>query len=248
MTTRLFVGNLSYDTTEDSLGAAFGADGRNVRRVSILLDRETGRPRGFGFVDMATDEDAHAAIAAMDGFELDGRSLRVDIAKERQAGPGGGDRGPRPDAGRRGGSDRGGPPPRRDGGGDRPPRREFRDEGRPPREERSFDGDRGGADRGGSDRGGGDRAAGDRGAGDRGGSDRSGGDRPAPSRDRPRQFRRDDAPPRGGGWDDPSPPSRGGPKRGGNKKGRKGRGGDDDSFGAWDGNFDSLSDDFDDEY
>ena len=95
MTKRLYVGNLSFDTTEDTLTAAFEADGRKVSSVSIVTDRDTGRPRGFGFVEMATEEDANAAIAALDGTELDGRTLKVNEAKEKRprGGGGGGHRG-----------------------------------------------------------------------------------------------------------------------------------------------------------
>ncbi|HKX46063.1 MAG TPA: RNA-binding protein, partial [Planctomycetota bacterium] len=91
MTARLYVGNLSYDTTEDSLRAAFSQGGRTVKDVHIVSDRETGRPRGFAFVEMASAAEAQAAAQAMDGAELDGRNLRVNEAQERQQrGPGGG--------------------------------------------------------------------------------------------------------------------------------------------------------------
>jgi RNA recognition motif-containing protein len=66
MGTKLYIGNLSYNTTEDALRAAFGADGRQVTEVSIITDRETGRPRGFAFVQMASPADATAAISALD--------------------------------------------------------------------------------------------------------------------------------------------------------------------------------------
>ena len=74
---RLYVGNLSYDTKDDSLIAAFEQDGRKVASVHIVTDRDTGRPRGFAFVEMASEEDAQSAISAMDGTEVDGRALRV---------------------------------------------------------------------------------------------------------------------------------------------------------------------------
>lgn len=90
MGTKLYVGNLSFDTTEADLKAAFAADGRQVREVAIISDRETGRPRGFAFVTMASDADAQAAIQAWDGQALDGRTLRVNEAQERQPGGGGG--------------------------------------------------------------------------------------------------------------------------------------------------------------
>ncbi|MGC6488303.1 MAG: RNA recognition motif domain-containing protein, partial [Planctomycetota bacterium] len=89
---RLYVGNLSFQTTEDALRDAFGADGREVAEVKIMLERDTGRSRGFAFVEMGTDEDAQAAIEAMDGADLDGRPLRVNEAQPRQdfGGRGGG--------------------------------------------------------------------------------------------------------------------------------------------------------------
>jgi RNA recognition motif-containing protein len=88
-----YVGNLSWDTSEDPLRLAFAQDGRNVKDVAIISDRETGRPRGFGFVEMASKADAEAAISALDGTSLDGRSIRVNEAQERAPrGGGGGDR------------------------------------------------------------------------------------------------------------------------------------------------------------
>jgi RNA recognition motif-containing protein len=87
---RLFVGNLSWDTREDDLIAAFEQDGRSVESARIMTDRDTGRPRGFAFVEMASDSDAQAAIQAMDGVELDGRPLRVNEAEERRPRSGGG--------------------------------------------------------------------------------------------------------------------------------------------------------------
>ncbi len=96
MGNRLYVGNLSFDTNEDSLRAAFAADGRNVKEITIMTDRDTGRPRGFGFVEMESSQDAEAAISALDGTELDGRNIKVNEAKERVprsgGGGGGGDR------------------------------------------------------------------------------------------------------------------------------------------------------------
>lgn len=84
MGTRLYVGNLSFQTTEDSLRAAFGGDGRQVTEVKIMLDRDTGRSRGFAFVDMASDADAASAIKALDGQQFEGRSLKVNEAQERK--------------------------------------------------------------------------------------------------------------------------------------------------------------------
>jgi RNA recognition motif-containing protein len=103
MSKKLFVGNLPYSTTEDSLREIFGADGRNVSRVTIVTDRDTGRSRGFAFVEMATDEEAQAAVSALNGTDFDGRTLRVDIAHDKPAGGGGGGRGGRGGGGGRGG-------------------------------------------------------------------------------------------------------------------------------------------------
>jgi RNA recognition motif-containing protein len=79
---KMYVGNLSYDTTDDSLNAAFAAHGE-VASASVITDRETGRSRGFGFVEMNNDEEAKAAMAALDGTDLDGRPIRVDEARPR---------------------------------------------------------------------------------------------------------------------------------------------------------------------
>ena len=91
MGTKLYVGNLNYNTTEQTLREAFGANGREVASVSIILDRETGRSRGFAFVEMATAEGAAQALQELDGQDVDGRKLRINEAREREAsGPGGG--------------------------------------------------------------------------------------------------------------------------------------------------------------
>ncbi len=90
MGTRLYVGNLSFDTTEDSLRNALSQAGRGVKEVNMVMDRDTGRPRGFAFAEMANDNDAQAAIKALDGAELDGRNLKVNEAHERQPRSGGG--------------------------------------------------------------------------------------------------------------------------------------------------------------
>ena len=90
MGNRLYVGNLSWDTTEDSLMAALSEGGRNVKEVSIMTDRETGRSRGFAFAEMASDADAQSAIDDLDGKALDGRNLTVNEARPRQPRPGGG--------------------------------------------------------------------------------------------------------------------------------------------------------------
>ncbi len=95
MGTRLYVGNLSWDTNEETLRATFAADGRTVTDTHIVSDRDTGRPRGFAFVEMSSDQEAQDAISALDGAELDGRNIRVNEAQERQprSGGGGGGRG-----------------------------------------------------------------------------------------------------------------------------------------------------------
>jgi len=91
----IYVGNLSYDTDDASLRAAFEAHGE-VTSAQVISDRDTGRSRGFGFVEMPSDEEARAAIAALDGTDLQGRSLKVNEARprgERRGGGGGGGRG-----------------------------------------------------------------------------------------------------------------------------------------------------------
>ncbi len=96
MAKRLYVGNLAFQTTEDTLRAAFEADGRKVADVQLMLDRDTGRSRGFAFVEMVSDEDAQKAIGALNGQPLDGRPLRVNEAQDRAprgGGGGGGGRG-----------------------------------------------------------------------------------------------------------------------------------------------------------
>ena len=89
MGARLYVGNLSYGTTDDSLKVAFGVHG-NVVSASVVTDRETGRSRGFGFVEFGSDAEARTAIDAMNGSMLDGRALTVNEARERTSGGGGG--------------------------------------------------------------------------------------------------------------------------------------------------------------
>ena len=92
MSSKLFVGNLSFNTTENDLNDAFGAHG-TVTETNLMMDRETGRPRGFAFVTMSTPEEAQKAIDALNGKELAGRALTVNIAKpreERSDGGGGG--------------------------------------------------------------------------------------------------------------------------------------------------------------
>jgi RNA recognition motif-containing protein len=82
---------MSFDTTEATLRQAFEAHGE-VTSVNIITDRYSGRPRGFAFVEMADDEAARAAIAALNGQDLDGRTLKVDEAKPRRSSGGGGGR------------------------------------------------------------------------------------------------------------------------------------------------------------
>ena len=93
MSNKLFVGGLSWDTDDHSLTQAFQPFGE-VKDAKVITDRDTGRSRGFAFVEMANDADAQAAIQAMDGTSLDGRDLKVNEAQERQnRGGGGGGRG-----------------------------------------------------------------------------------------------------------------------------------------------------------
>lgn len=90
MGNRLYVGNLSFDTTDADLIAAFEQGGVKVTSAQIMMDRDTGRSRGFAFVEVGSAGDLQAAIKAMDGAQLDGRALRVNEAEERKARPGGG--------------------------------------------------------------------------------------------------------------------------------------------------------------
>jgi RNA recognition motif-containing protein len=90
MGTRLYIGNLSFNTTEDTLRKALTEGGRTVKDLHLPSDRETGRPRGFAFAEMGSDAEAKAAIAALDGKQLDGRALKVNEAQERAPRPGGG--------------------------------------------------------------------------------------------------------------------------------------------------------------
>lgn len=86
MSTKLFVGNLSFQTTENALQDAFAAHG-TVLEVNLMLDRATGRPRGFAFVTMATPEEAQNAVQAMNGAQLDGRPLTVNEARPKEDRP-----------------------------------------------------------------------------------------------------------------------------------------------------------------
>ena len=83
MAKKIYVGNMNYATTEDQLFDLFGQYG-TVNSVRIITDRETQRPKGFGFVEMEDDDAADAAISELDGKEYDGRNLRVNVALERR--------------------------------------------------------------------------------------------------------------------------------------------------------------------
>ena len=94
MSAKLFVGNLSFSVTENDLEDAFAAHG-TVVETNLMMDRATGRPRGFAFVTMGSDEEAQKAISALNGKELAGRALTVNVARpkeERAPGGGGGGR------------------------------------------------------------------------------------------------------------------------------------------------------------
>jgi len=89
MSNKLFVGNLSFNTTENDLNDAFAEFG-SVTEVNLMMDRMTGRPRGFGFVTMGSSDDAQKAIEGLNGKDLDGRALTVNVAKPREERPSGG--------------------------------------------------------------------------------------------------------------------------------------------------------------
>lgn len=118
MESKLYVGNLSYSTTEDDLRQLFSQAG-NVKSVSVIKDRDTGRSKGFAFVEMGSDEDAQKAVSQFNGQSFQDRSLKVNVARPREdrprGGGGGGFGGPRGGGG--GGGGYGGP--RGGGGGDR---------------------------------------------------------------------------------------------------------------------------------
>jgi len=107
METKLFVGNLSWDVSENALQEAFSQHGP-VSEVKVVMDRDTGKPRGFAFVTMGTKEAAEAAIKAMNGYELQGRALTVNEARAREERPGGGGGGGRGGRGGGGGGRGGG--------------------------------------------------------------------------------------------------------------------------------------------
>ncbi len=101
MGTRLYVGNLPFDTSESQLRTLFQEGGRQVSEVKIITDRDTGRPRGFAFVEMGSQADAEAAVSSLNGREFGGRALTVNEAREQAPrrsggfGGGGGGRGRR---------------------------------------------------------------------------------------------------------------------------------------------------------
>jgi RNA recognition motif-containing protein len=94
MNTKLFVGNLSFNTTENDLQDTFAAHG-TVTEANLMTDRTTGKPRGFGFVTMGTPEEAQKAIDALNGASVDGRSITVNVARPKEERTGGGFRGGR---------------------------------------------------------------------------------------------------------------------------------------------------------
>lgn len=93
MGSRVYVGNLPFNVDEEQLRLLFEEGGRQVLEVKIVTDRDTGRPRGFAFVDMATQEEAQAVINSLNGTEVGGRTLTVSMARERQPRSGGPGRG-----------------------------------------------------------------------------------------------------------------------------------------------------------
>jgi cold-inducible RNA-binding protein len=132
----LFVGNMSFQTTESELRDLFAPFGQ-VTRVHMAMDRETGRARGFAFVEMPNDAEAAQAMTALDGKELGGRNLKVNEARPK--GEGGGSRGPRNFSGPSGGRGPGGGGGRGKGGGggrDRFSNEDYRESARQPREPR----------------------------------------------------------------------------------------------------------------
>jgi RNA recognition motif-containing protein len=104
---KLYVGNLSYNLRDSDLEDMFAAHG-SVQSAQVIMDRDTGRSKGFGFVEMSNDQEAQDAISAMNGKEIDGRSLTVNEARPREEGGGGGRRGGGGGGGYGGGGGRGG--------------------------------------------------------------------------------------------------------------------------------------------
>src|SRR5215468_2296057 len=104
---KLYVGNLAYSIDDGSLQQIFGAHG-TVQSAQVIMDRDTGRSKGFGFVEMGSDQEAQAAIQAMNGKEIEGRPLTVNEARPKEGGGGGGRGGPRGGGGGYGGGRGGG--------------------------------------------------------------------------------------------------------------------------------------------
>jgi len=104
---RLYVGNLSYGTNDDTLKQLFEAHG-SVTSAQVIVDRDTGRSKGFGFVEMSSDQEAQAAITALNGQQVDGRPLTVNEARPKTEGGGGGGGGGRGGRGGYGGGGGGG--------------------------------------------------------------------------------------------------------------------------------------------
>src|SRR4051794_23015014 len=90
MGTRLYVGNLSYNVTEPELREVFSEGGGNVVEVKVVMDRDTGRPRGFAFVEMGSEQEASQAIQTLTGREIQGRAISVSEARARESRAGGG--------------------------------------------------------------------------------------------------------------------------------------------------------------
>jgi RNA recognition motif-containing protein len=90
MGSRLYVGNLPFSAGEQDVRELFEQNGRTVSEVKLITDRDTGRPRGFGFVEMGSSEEAEAAISELNGYEMQGRPLTVNEARERSSGGRGG--------------------------------------------------------------------------------------------------------------------------------------------------------------
>ncbi len=107
MAKKIYVGNLPWSTTSANLETLFSAHG-TVRSAEVISDRDTGRSRGFGFVEMESDEGCQAAIQALNGTEMEGRAITVNEARERTPGGGGGGGGGRGGYGGGGGGGRGG--------------------------------------------------------------------------------------------------------------------------------------------
>lgn len=108
MASRLYVGNLPFSADEEEIRELFAQNNRTVNEVNLITDRDTGRPRGFGFVEMGSQEDAESAIRELNGFQMQGRALTVNEARERSASGGGGGGGGRRGGGGGGGGFRGG--------------------------------------------------------------------------------------------------------------------------------------------